>query len=77
MPEPARPPPVTPITPSRPARAGPDRTSLVVRLGLLLLLLLGVASVFGETLLGLVYPPTERLGERRRPAAADSRKMSR
>jgi hypothetical protein len=36
--------------PTRPAR---DRTSLVVRMGLLLLLVVGVASIFGDALLGL------------------------
>jgi hypothetical protein len=34
-----------------------DRTTLVVRLGLLILLVVGVASVFGESLVGLIRPP--------------------
>lgn len=42
---------------SPPARGTPDRTSLIVRVGLLVLFLLGVGSVFGESLMGLVYPP--------------------
>jgi hypothetical protein len=43
--------------PSPPARGTPDRTSLIVRVGLLVLFLLGVGSVFGESLMGLVSPP--------------------
>ena len=39
-------------TPSR------DHTSLVVQAGLLLLLLLGVFTVFGETLSGALFPLT-------------------
>jgi hypothetical protein len=48
--------------PSPPARGTPDRTSLIVRAGLLVLFLLGVGSVFGESLMGLVYPPTGTSG---------------
>lgn len=36
-----------------------DHTTLVVRLGLLLLLVIGVASVFGDSLMGLFAPPVE------------------
>jgi hypothetical protein len=39
-----------------------DRTTLVVRLGLAVLLAVGVASVFGESLLGLLRPPVESPG---------------
>jgi hypothetical protein len=39
-----------------------DRTTLVVRLGLAVLLAVGVASVFGESLLGLLRPPVETSG---------------
>lgn len=38
----------------------PDRTSVVVRVGLLVLLLIGVASIFGESLLGLITHPDPR-----------------
>jgi hypothetical protein len=38
---------------------GRDHTSLVVQAGLLLLLLLGVFTVFGETLSGALFPPAE------------------
>ena len=48
----------------------PDRTSWIVRLGLLLLLLLGVASVFGESLMGLVYPPAGASGSLESPPSA-------
>jgi hypothetical protein len=36
-----------------------DRTTLVVRLGLLTLFLLGVLTVFGESLVAVVFPPGE------------------
>ncbi len=36
-----------------------DRTTLVVRLGLLALFLLGVLTVFGESLVAAVFPPGE------------------
>jgi hypothetical protein len=36
-----------------------DRTSLVVHAGLLLLLVLGVLTVFGEPLAGAIFPPAE------------------
>jgi hypothetical protein len=43
---------------------------LIVRLGLLLLLLLGVASVFGESLMGLVYPAAGASGSPESPPSA-------
>ena len=36
-----------------------DRTTLVVRLGLLTLFLLGVITVFGESLAAALFPPGE------------------
>jgi hypothetical protein len=51
-----------------------DRTTLVVRLGLLTLLLLGVITVFGESLGAVLFPPgetptPERQDERPKPSA--------
>jgi hypothetical protein len=51
-----------------------DRTTLVVRLGLLTLLLLGVITVFGESLGAVLFPPgetpaPERPEERPKPSA--------
>ena len=52
-----------------------DRTTLVVRLGLLVLFLLGVVTVFGESLAAALFPPGDSattsapVGER---AARDS-----
>jgi hypothetical protein len=43
-----------------------DRTTLVVRLGLLTLLLLGVVTVFGESLGALLFPPAETPAPERR-----------
>jgi hypothetical protein len=62
--------PLSPASPPPLARATPDRTTLVVRVGLLLLFLLGVGSVFGETLMGLVYPPTGASGPAEPPPAS-------
>jgi hypothetical protein len=36
-----------------------DHTSLVVQAGLLLLLVLGLGTVFGEALSGALFPPAE------------------
>jgi hypothetical protein len=58
---------LSPASPPTPSRDAPDRTSLVVRLGLLLLLLLGVGSVFGDSLLGLISPPTGTTGSPEAP----------
>jgi hypothetical protein len=45
----------------RPAPSAPatDRTTLLVRLGLIALALLGVVAVFGEPLLGISAPSAE------------------
>jgi hypothetical protein len=66
-------PPARPLSsesPPPPAPATPDRTTLVVRVGLLLLSLLGVGSVFGETLMGMVYPPAGASGTAEPPPAS-------
>lgn len=41
------------LSPSSPRR---DRTTLVVRLGLFLLFLLGVLTIFGDSLLAALFP---------------------
>jgi hypothetical protein len=68
---------LSPASPPPPYRGRPDdgtslrdRTSLIVRLGLLLLFLLGVGSVFGESLMGLVYPPAGASGSPESPPSA-------
>jgi hypothetical protein len=61
---------LSPASPPPPYRGSPDRTSLIVRLGLLLLFLLGVGSVFGESLMGLVYPPAGTSGSLESPPSA-------
>ena len=62
--------PLSPVSPPPTPRGTPDRTSLIVRVGLLLLFLLGVGSVFGESLMGLVYPPTGASGPVESPPIA-------
>jgi hypothetical protein len=63
--------PLSPASPPSPARVTPDRTSLIVRVGLLLLFILGVGSVFGETLMGLLYPPTGTSGPGLPPSTSE------
>ena len=62
-PPPSRQPPSPADVPLR------DRTSLIVRLGLVLLLAIGVVSVFGEHLMGLTADPgpAAPAGEPQRP----------
>jgi hypothetical protein len=60
--------------PAAPSPAGGDRsntrTTIVVRLGLIVLALLGVISIFGEPLLGLGGPGVSGAPGSSEPAAA-------